>query len=114
MGDKPKALGVTGVAVGLSTVALAFGACCVAPWAVTLLGVSGAVLLARLAFVQPYVVVATLALSGVGLWYAYRRAPATADQACVAQNRRGLRWAVWIGAAIVIALDIASFAPRFW
>jgi hypothetical protein len=47
--DKPKVLGVTGGAVALSALALAFGACCVAPWAVGLLGAGGAVLLARLA-----------------------------------------------------------------
>jgi len=36
MSDKPKVLGVTGGAVALSALALAFGACCVAPWAVGL------------------------------------------------------------------------------
>jgi hypothetical protein len=77
---------------------------------VTLLGVGGAVLLARLAFVQPYVVAITLLLIGFGFWYAYRR-PVTAGGACPAENRAALRWIVWVGALIVIAIDIASFVP---
>ena len=42
MSEKPQIVGVTGGALGLSALALAFGVCCVAPWAVTLLGVAGA------------------------------------------------------------------------
>ena len=48
-------MGVTGGALGLSALALAFGVCCVAPCAVTVLGVAGAVLLARLAIFHPCV-----------------------------------------------------------
>jgi hypothetical protein len=115
MSDRPKILGAAGGAVGLSGVALAFGLCCVAPWAVTLLGVSGAILLARLAIFQPYVVAATVALIGIGFWYAYRKRPTTSDgQACAVENRKSLRWMVWIGAVIVILADVVSFIPRFW
>jgi len=108
--DKPKIVGLTGGAVGLSALALAFGVCCVAPWAVTLLGVAGAVLLARLAFMQPYIVAGTLVLLGVGFWFVYRR-PRTATECEVVQQSR-LRWLVWGAAILVIAIDIASFAPR--
>src|SRR5229473_140444 len=34
--EKPQVVGVAGGAVGLSALALAFGVCCVAPWAVTI------------------------------------------------------------------------------
>jgi mercuric ion transport protein len=111
MSKKPRILTVTGGAVGLSAVALAFGACCVAPWAVTLLGVAGAVLLARLSFIQPYVVAGTIMLLGIGFWFVYRRPRAVA--ACDVVQQRRLRWVVWAAAIIVIAMDIASFAPRF-
>ncbi len=111
MNEKPQVLGVTGGAVGLSALALALGACCVAPWAVTLLGVSGAVLLARLAFVQPYVVVGTLALLGAGFWLVYR-SPYT-DAACDGAQRRRLRWLVWTATIIVVAIDLASFVPLY-
>src|SRR5713226_6361899 len=53
MNEKPRVVGATSVALRLSDLVLAFGVCYVAPWAVTLLGVAGAVLLARLAFSQP-------------------------------------------------------------
>jgi mercuric ion transport protein len=111
MTEKPAVVGVTGGALGLSALALAFGVCCVAPWAVTLLGVAGAVLLARLAFFQSYVVAATILLLGFGFWFVYRP-PRTAVVCDVAQQRR-LRRFVWSAAIIVIAIDVASFAPRF-
>ena len=113
MNEKHKVIGVTGGAVGLSALALAFGACCVAPWAVALLGVGGAVLLARLAFVQPYVVAATLVLIGVAFWFAYRGVPVASGELCPAENRRSLRWLVWICAFVVLVTDAASFAPKF-
>lgn len=103
--------------MALSALALALGACCVAPWAVALLGVSGALMLARLAGLQPAVVVVTLLLLGVGFWYAYRRRPGAKGQTCPVEDHTGLRVAVWIGALIVICIDIASYLPRlasFW
>lgn len=106
----PRVLGVSGGAVGLSAFALAVGACCVAPWAVALLGVAGAVFLARLAFLQPYAVAATLALVALGLWRVYRRS--SVDAACDPGTRRQQRLVVWTAALIVVALDVASFAPR--
>ena len=72
MSDKPKILGVTGGAVALSTLALAFTVCCVVPWAVTLLGVDGAVMLVRRVGLHSGVVAVTLLLLGLGFWYAYR------------------------------------------
>jgi hypothetical protein len=99
-------------ALGLSALALAFGACCVAPWAVALLGVSGAVLFARLAFLQPYLVAATAVLAALGVWHAYRRLPAAGER-CPAEQRSKLRRLVWTVTLLVIAIDIASFAPRF-
>ena len=109
MKGKRTAVGVTGGALGLSALALAFGVCCVSPWAVSLLGVAGAVLLARLAFIQSYVVAATIALLGVGFWVVYRRPIAGCD---VTQQRK-VRRLVWGAAVLIIVIDIASFAPRF-
>jgi mercuric ion transport protein len=111
MSEKPQIVGVTGGALGLSALALAFGVCCVAPWAVTLLGVAGAVFLARMAFFQPYVVASTLILLGVGFWFVYRQP--LAQTTCDLAQRRKLRWLVWGSAILVIIIDVASFAPRF-
>jgi hypothetical protein len=112
MSDKPKILGTTGGAVALSALTLAFGACCVAPWAVGLLGVGGAVMLARLAGLQSPVVAVTLVLVGLGFWYAYRTRSGVEGGTCPVEDRKGLRIAVWIGALIVIGFDIASYLPQ--
>lgn len=109
MTRKPTAVGAAGGALSLSALALAFGLCCVSPWAVAVLGVGGAVLLARLAFIQPYLVSATFVLLGVGFWAVYRR-PRTGARCDVAQ-RYSASWLVWGAALLVIIIDIASFAP---
>ncbi|HZT04252.1 MAG TPA: hypothetical protein VFA39_18535 [Steroidobacteraceae bacterium] len=117
MSNKPKILGVTGGAVALSGLALALGACCVAPWAVGLLGVSGAVMLARLAGLQSALVALTVVLTGLGFWYAYRKPSGPQSEACPVDDRRGLRIALWIGAWVVVCIDVASYVPRlasFW
>jgi mercuric ion transport protein len=111
MKEKPTAIGATGGALGLSALALAFGLCCVSPWAVTLLGVGGAVLMARFAFIQPFVVMATIVLLGVGFWVVYRRPRATAE--CDVPQRHKVRWMVWGAAILVFVIDIISFAPRY-
>jgi mercuric ion transport protein len=111
MKEKPTAIGATGGALGLSALALAFGLCCVSPWAATLLGVGGAVLMARLAFMQSYVVLATIVLLGIGFWGVYRR-PRTAA-GCDVPQRHKVRRLVWGAAILVILIDIASFAPRY-
>ena len=112
MSEKTQVLAASGGAVGLSALALALGACCVAPWAVALLGVSGAVLLARLAFVQPYVAAATLALLALGFWFAYRKSGT--GTVCDAGRRQRLRLLMWIASIVVIVIDAASFVPAFY
>ena len=54
MSDNRRVAGAAGGALGLGAIAALFGTCCVAPWTVGLLGVGGAVALARLSFLQPY------------------------------------------------------------
>ena len=114
MDERPKILGAGGGALGLSVVTLGVAACCVAPWAVTLFGVGGAVMLARLSFVQPYAVAATLVLIALGFWYVYRRAPRTEGNACAGAPQKPLRWFMWAAALLAIAIDAASFAPHFF
>ena len=97
----------------MSAMALALGTCCIAPWAVTLLGVGGAVLLARIAILQPYLVTATVALLGSGFWSVYRRAPSQTDDSCPATDRKALRVWIWGAAVAVIVIDVASYAPQF-
>jgi heme/copper-type cytochrome/quinol oxidase subunit 2 len=115
--ERPKILGVTGGAVALSGLALALGVCCVAPWAVALLGVSGAVMLARLAGLHSPIVALTLLLIGVAFWYAYRMRFAAKGETCPVGDRKHVRILLWIATLIVVCIDIASYLPSlasFW
>lgn len=102
MDEKVRVIGTAGGALGLGALAAAIGGCCTLPWAVALLGVSGAVALARLSFLLPYALLAAVALLAVSFWWAYRPQAACADGACSATSRRSLRWLVW-GATVMVA-----------
>jgi hypothetical protein len=109
MSDNRRVAGAAGGALGLGAFAALFGTCCVAPWTVGLLGVSGAVALARLSFLQPYLIVGTLGLLGAAFWWAYRPQPACADGACETTSRRRLRWIVWLACALICVLAAMSW-----
>jgi mercuric ion transport protein len=112
MSDQSKVVGAVGGAVGLGSFAAALGFCCAAPWAVTLLGVTGAVALARLEFLLPYALGAAAALLGMGFWLAYRRPADCLDGTCAPKSRRVLQWVVWTGAVLVAALAIFGLVAR--
>ena len=112
MGEKARVIGAAGGALGLGGFAAALGLCCTVPWAVALLGVTGAVAFARLAFLLPYAVIAALVLLGVGFWWAYRRPVACADGSCAPASRRPLQWMVWIAALLVAALSIVALTSQ--
>lgn len=112
MGEKRRLFGAVGGAVGFSGFAAALGFCCAAPWAVTLLGVTGAVAFARLAFLLPYALVVAILFLGVGFWLAYRRPADCADGSCVPASRRALRWVVWIAALVVAGLAVVALTAR--
>lgn len=105
---KRRVIGAAGGAVGLGGFAAALGLCCTAPWAVALLGVTGAVAFARLAFLLPYAVAGSVLLLGVAFWWAYRPLAVCADAACEPNSRRLLRAIVWLAAALVAALSIVA------
>jgi hypothetical protein len=83
---------------------VAIGACCGLPWAVTLLGVSGAVALARLSFLLPYGLLGAVALLAATFWWAYRPVAVCADGTCETAGRGPLRWIVWAAAVLVVGL----------
>jgi mercuric ion transport protein len=112
MGEKARVIGAAGGAVGLGGIAAAFGLCCTVPWAVALLGVTGAVVFARLAFLLPYALIAAVALLAVGFWWAYRRPAACADSTCTVRSRRSLQWIVWISAVLVFALSVIALSMQ--
>jgi membrane protease YdiL (CAAX protease family) len=112
MNDKIRVIGTTGGALGLGALAAAIGACCGVPWAVALLGVSGAVALARLSFLMPYALLGAGGLLAVAFWWAYRPAKVCADGTCDTSNRRPLRWVVCVAAAIVVGFAVVALTPE--
>jgi len=108
-GDGP-VIAATGGAVGLGAFAAALGTCCVAPWAVSVVGVAGAVALARLAFLEPVLLVGALLLLGVAFWFAYRPLPVCVDASCDRASQRRLRWIAWIRACVIAAMLAATFS----
>jgi hypothetical protein len=68
VGEKARVIGAAVGALGLGGMAAALGLCCTVPWAVVLLGVTGAVAFARLAFLLPYALIGAALLLGVSFW----------------------------------------------
>lgn len=110
MREKARFVGAVGGALGLSGFSAALGLCCTVPWAVALLGVTGAVALARLAFLLPYALVGAVALLSVGFWLAYRQPVECANGPCTPASRRILQWIIWIAALIVAALSAIALS----
>ena len=106
-----RVIGATGGAVGLGALATALGTCCVAPWAVSIVGVAGAVALARLAFLEPVLIGGAVVLLGVALYFAYRPLPLCEDGSCDTTSQRRLRWIAWVGAGVVAATLAAALFP---
>lgn len=109
MGERTRVIGTAGGALGLGAFAAAIGACCGLPWAVALLGVGGAVALARLSFLLPYALLGAGGLLAVAFWWAYRPQPACTDGRCNSVNRRPLRWIVSAAAVLVAGLAAVAF-----
>lgn len=111
MDEKLKVASVAGSAVGLGGFAAALGLCCGVPWAVALLGVSGAVAFARLAFLLPYALAGAVVFLGWGFLLAYRK-PECVEGTCNVTERRRLRLVVWSAAVLVVGLAVMALQSR--
>lgn len=112
MTGKTRVISAAGGALGLGGFAAALGACCTVPWAVALLGVTGAVAFARLTFLLPYAVLGSVLLLGVAFWFAYRPQAECDDGTCRPRGQRALRWFLWLAALSVGLLSVVAFAFR--
>ncbi|KAB2911534.1 MAG: hypothetical protein F9K40_00625 [Kofleriaceae bacterium] len=89
--------------LGAITAAIAASACCLVPAVLAIVGLSGAGFGAALAPYRIYFLAATGVALGVGFWLAYRRQ----KDACgcsVPRGRRATRIALWLTAALTVAL----------
>ena len=107
------------LSVGGILAAVAAASCCVVPFVLFTLGISGAWIsnLTALAPYQPFFLVAAASLIGVGLWRAYRR-PAIktqcADGSWCERPASSLveRVLLWVGAALVVLATAFPYLAR--
>jgi copper chaperone CopZ len=89
--------------IGAISAAIAASACCVVPPILAIIGISGAGFGSALTPYRPFFLAGTALALGLGFWFAYRR---TKD-ACgcdIPSSRRTARVALWIAAAITLAI----------
>ena len=108
--ERMKIVASSGGAVGLSALASFVGLCCIGPWTVALLGVSGAVSLARWQPFRPYVLTAAGVLLAWAFWRTYRLRRACPADGC-ADKRPGAVMYVTLGLAVLL-LVLAVFAVK--
>jgi hypothetical protein len=108
--ETKKIIASGGGAVGLSMFASFIGLCCIGPWTVALLGVSGAVSMARWQPFRPYILAAAGAMLAWAFWRTYRLRRACLAEGC-ADKRPGTAMYVslWLSAVLLV---LAMFAER--
>jgi hypothetical protein len=112
MRGRTRVIGAAGGAFGLSGFAAAVGLCCTVPWAVTLLGVTGAVAFARLAFLLPFALVGAIGSLAAAFWWAYREPVSCDTGTCAPKGRRALKVVVWAAAAVVIVFSVVALTAQ--
>jgi len=104
-----KIASTTGGAIGLSAFASFVGLCCIGPWAVTLLGVPGAVYLARWQPLRPYILGIAALMMVWAFWRIYRPARVCEDGTCPTGPSRWTKIFLWLGAMLLV---LAFFADE--
>ena len=105
MAERDKAVAATtGGAIGLGAFASLVSLCCIGPWTVALLGVSGAVAMARWQPIRPYILAVAAVMMVWAFWRVYR--PRCAD-GCAAKASIRLQTMLWLS---IILLGLAFFA----
>lgn len=92
-------------ALSAGALAALLGACCGAPWLIAVIGVSGAIAVARLAFLAPYLWFLAFGFAIAALVWAYRAEPACA-MACAPAHRRRRQIASWLVMLTMLGLFV--------
>jgi hypothetical protein len=107
--EKLNALGASGGAVGLSLFASFVGLCCIGPWTVALLGVSGAVSLARWQPFRPYILAVGGLLLAWAFWRTYRLRKTCIAEGCEDKKPGlGMHVSLWLSAALLVLAFFAN------
>ena len=104
--ERIKIAASSGGAVGLSALASVVGLCCIGPWTVALLGVSGAVSLARWQPYRPYVLTAAGALLIWAFWRTYRLRRTCSADGCAGKRPGKVMYVTLCLAALLLVLAV--------
>ena len=114
--DKRRSLLATGSVLG----AILASSCCIVPFALISLGVSGAWIgqLSALEPFKPYFIGVTMFLLALGFWHVYFKKPKPCEDGSYCarpESSRLTQLALWIATALVILATIIDFwAPFFY
>lgn len=108
MQERKRIIASGGSAVGLSMFASFVGLCCIGPWTVALLGVSGAVSMARWQPFRPYILTLAGGMLAWAFWRTYRLRRLCLADGC-AEQRPGaaMHISLWLSALLLV---LAVFA----
>lgn len=99
-----------GGAVTLSAFASFVGLCCIGPWTVALLGVSGAVTMARWQPLRPFILAVAAVMLGWAFWRTYRLRRVCLAQGCPEKRPSVMmHLSLWLSALLLVA---AMFAEK--
>ncbi len=104
MREDKKIAVTSGSAVGLSALSSLIGLCCIGPWAVAVLGVSGAITMARWQPLRPYFLGVAVIMLLWAFWRVYGPARKKLCQAGVCPSRPStwLQLSLWCAAILVL------------
>lgn len=113
---KPRNRIITSATGTLSLAGLAWvvGGCCGVPWLVAVVGVSGAVALARIAPAAPYLWILVAVVLLASLWWTFRPRPVCADGTCERKPSWPLRILALAAAVGAIFLFVLSKPWTLW
>ena len=101
----------SGSAIGISAIASFIGLCCIGPWAVALLGVSGAVAMAKWQPIRPYILGLAVIMLLWAFWRVYGppRKKLCDAGLCAARPSLWLQGSLWLA---TILIGLAFFADQ--
>src|SRR5712692_5717751 len=103
MQERKKILASGGSAVGLSMFASFVGLCCIGPWSVALLGVSGAVSMARWQPLRPYILGIAGGMLIWAFWRIYRRKRVCLAAGCADRSPGpAMHISLWLSAILLV------------
>ena len=110
MQEQNRIIASGGSAVGLSMFASFVGLCCIGPWTVALLGVSGAVSMARWQPFRPYILLVAASLLAWAFWRTYRLKRVCLAEGCADKRPGGaMYFSLYLSALLLL---FAVFAER--